>query len=153
MWILWLCEIHKLWICETCDFNMWNLHLTEENINPRSVNGKGYLTQICLSRKVRSVFTKMHYFPTPCKMWFKKVNSKSTLRRKRRGKGVGKGKVREFGIDMYTLLYLKRITNKHRERCSVLCNNLNGKRIWKRINTCICTTESLCCTPETITTC
>ena len=29
-----------------------------------------------------------------------------------RGKGRGKGIVREFGIDMYTLLYLKWITNK-----------------------------------------
>ena len=38
---------------------------------------------------------------------------------------------------------------EHRELCSVFCNNLNGKRIWKRIDTCICITESLCCTPET----
>ena len=29
-----------------------------------------------------------------------------------RGKRWGKGTVREFGIDMYTLLYLKQITNK-----------------------------------------
>ena len=29
-----------------------------------------------------------------------------------RGEGWGKGIVREFGVDMYTLLYLKRITNK-----------------------------------------
>ena len=47
-------------------------------------------------------------------------------------------------------------TVEHRELCSVLCNNLNGKRIWKRIDihvyTCICITESLCCTPETGTT-
>ena len=26
---------------------------------------------------------------------------------------------------------------QHRELCSVFCNNLNGKRIWKRIDTCI----------------
>ena len=31
-------------------------------------------------------------------------------------------------------------------------NDLNGKRIWKRIDTCICITESLCCTPEANTT-
>ena len=30
-----------------------------------------------------------------------------------RGEGWGEGIVREFGIDMYTLLYLKRITNKY----------------------------------------
>ena len=29
-----------------------------------------------------------------------------------RGQGCGEGIVWEFGIDMYTLLYLKRITNK-----------------------------------------
>ena len=41
---------------------------------------------------------------------------------------------------------------QHRELCSILCNNLNGKRIWKRIDTCVHITESLCCTPETNTT-
>ena len=30
-------------------------------------------------------------------------------------------------------------------------NNLNGERIFKRIDLCICITESLCCTPETNT--
>ena len=40
----------------------------------------------------------------------------------------------------------------HRELCSTLCNNLNGKIIWKRIDTCICITASFCCTPETNTT-
>ena len=35
---------------------------------------------------------------------------------------------------------------------SIFCNNLNGKRIWKILDTCICTTESLCCTYETKTT-
>ena len=33
---------------------------------------------------------------------------------------------------------------QHRELCLILCNNLNGKRIRKRIDTCICITESLC---------
>ena len=37
---------------------------------------------------------------------------------------------------------------QHRELCSIFCN-LIGKRIWKRINTCTCMIESLCCTPET----
>ena len=31
----------------------------------------------------------------------------------------------------------------HRELCSIFCNNLNRKKIWKRIHTCICITESL----------
>ena len=34
----------------------------------------------------------------------------------------------------------------------ILCNNQNGKTIWRRIDTCICITESLCCTPEINTT-
>ena len=57
---------------------------------------------------------------------------------------------------MYTLLYLKYITNKgllcSRGLCLILCNNLNGERIWKRIDTWIYIRESFCCTPETITT-
>ena len=32
--------------------------------------------------------------------------------------------------------------------CSILCNNLNGKRNWKRIVACIHITKSLCWTPE-----
>ena len=43
------------------------------------------------------------------------------------------GIVREFGIDMYTLLYLKWINNKDllysTGNPAQLCNNLNGKRI------------------------
>ena len=43
---------------------------------------------------------------------------------------------------------IKWITNKdllNSTGNSVLCNNLNGKRIWTRIDTCIWITESLCC--------
>ena len=47
----------------------------------------------------------------------------------------------EFGIDMNTLLYLKQIINKDllhsTGNCSIFCG-----RIWKRIDTGICTTES-----------
>ena len=51
------------------------------------------------------------------------------------GRGGWGGIVREFGIDMYTLLYLKSIGNKYllySTGNSILCNNLNGKRIRKR---------------------
>ena len=34
----------------------------------------------------------------------------------------------------------------------ILYNNLNEERIWKRLDTCICITDSLLCTPEPITT-
>jgi len=44
------------------------------------------------------------------------------------GEGGG-GIVREFEIDMYALLYFKRITSKdlpYRELCSVFCDSLDG---------------------------
>ena len=33
---------------------------------------------------------------------------------------------------------------KHRDLYSILCDNLYGKRIWKRMDMCLCTTDSLC---------
>ena len=42
-------------------------------------------------------------------------------------------------------------TVQHRELYSIFYNNLDGKRIWKRMDICMCITESLCCTPETNT--
>ena len=41
---------------------------------------------------------------------------------------------------------------EHGELCSIFCNKLNGKGIWKRRDTCLGITESLCCSPETNTT-
>ena len=38
-----------------------------------------------------------------------------------------------------------------RDGVKILWNNLNGKRIWKRMDTCVGITESLCCTPVTNT--
>ena len=70
----------------------------------------------------------------------------------------GEERVLEFEADLYILLYLKRITNKdlltlqHRELCSIICNNLDGKRILKRIHMCICIIRSLCYIPKTIIT-
>ena len=43
-------------------------------------------------------------------------------------------------------------TVQHREFCSAYYNNLNGKRIWKRIDTPVWITESLCHIPETLIT-
>ena len=69
---------------------------------------------------------------------------------------MGEGIVREFGIDMYTLLCFKWITNKDLvyspgNSCSVLCGSLDGRGVWGRMDTCLCMAESLCCAPETIT--
>ena len=36
----------------------------------------------------------------------------------------------------------------HRELCSVLCGDLNGKEIQKRGDVCIQIADSLCCTAE-----
>ena len=38
------------------------------------------------------------------------------------------------------------------ELCSMLCVSLDGKGVWGRMDTCICTAESLHCSSETITT-
>ena len=36
--------------------------------------------------------------------------------------------------------------------CSMSCGSLDGRGVWGRMDTCICTAESLCCPAETITT-
>ena len=67
----------------------------------------------------------------------------------------GKGIVRDLEMDMYTLLYLKWVTNK-----DLLYSTWNSAQyyvaagwegVWGRMETCICMAESLCCSPETIT--
>ena len=70
------------------------------------------------------------------------------------GEGWEEGIVREFGIDMYTLLYFKWITNKdllYSTEDSMLHDSLDGRGVWERIDTCICIAQSLCYSPETIT--
>ena len=67
------------------------------------------------------------------------------------------GIVREFGMDRYTLLYLKCISNKDllygtESSCSMLWGNLDGRGVWGRMDTRVCMAESLCCPSETITT-
>ena len=63
-------------------------------------------------------------------------------------------KDREFGMDMYTLLYLKWITNKDLLYSIANCVQcyeaawMGGA--WGRMDTCMA--ESLCYLPETITT-
>ena len=42
-------------------------------------------------------------------------------------------------------------TEQHREVCSMLCGSLDERRLWGRMDTCICMAESLCHSPETIT--
>ena len=57
-------------------------------------------------------------------------------------------------MDMYTLLYLKWITNKdlpYSTWNSAQCF-LDQKGVWGRMDTCICMAESLRCSAETTTT-
>ena len=71
----------------------------------------------------------------------------------RKCQGQWEGIVREFGADLYTLLYLKWITNKDLLDSTV--NSLHGSldgRFWRRTDACVCMAESLHCSPKTITT-
>ena len=74
----------------------------------------------------------------------------------RQGDGLGEGIVREFGMDTHTWLCLEWITDKDvlysTGDSSVLRGSLDGRGIWGRKDTCVCVAESLCCSPETITT-
>jgi len=63
----------------------------------------------------------------------------------------------EFGIDTYTLVHLKWLTNKDLlystwNSAQCLCGSLDERVVKGRMDTCICTAESLCCPPETIKT-
>ena len=78
------------------------------------------------------------------------------LRKQTYGCGGG-GIVRESGMDMYTLLYLKWITDKdltvwHVKLDSMSYGSPDGRRVWGRMDTCICMAESRRYSPETITT-
>ena len=56
-------------------------------------------------------------------------------------------------MDRYTQIYLKWITCEYSTENSVLCYVAAWMRgVWGRMDTCICMTKSLHCSPETITT-
>ena len=40
-------------------------------------------------------------------------------------------------------------TVKHRELCSVLCGSLDGRGVWRRMDTRVCMAGSICCSPKT----
>ena len=72
-----------------------------------------------------------------------------------RGEGRGEQIVREFGMDMNTLLYLKWIASRdllNSTGNSVLCGSLEGRGIWGRMDAGICVAKSLPCPPEAIAT-
>ena len=86
------------------------------------------------------------------KKWYKWTY----LQNRNRLTDLGKGILRDFGMDMYTLLDLKWITSK------VLLSSTGnsgqryvatwvGGEFGGRMDTCMCMAESFCCPPETIT--
>ena len=66
------------------------------------------------------------------------------------------GIVRELGMDMWMLLYVKWITNKDllfstwsSAQCYMVAQ-MGG--VWGRMDACVCMAGSLCCLPEAVTT-
>ena len=58
-------------------------------------------------------------------------------------------------MDMYTLLYLKWVTNKDLQYStgnSAQCYVAAWMGVWGRVDTWICTAQPSCCSTETITT-
>ena len=73
-----------------------------------------------------------------------------------RGKGGGGGINQEVRINIYTILYIKQIINKDLLYTTGNCTQYSvrtymGKESEKE-QIYVCTTDSLCCTPETNTT-
>ena len=65
------------------------------------------------------------------------------------GEEWGEGIIRECVMHMYDQ---QGPTVQHRELSSMLCGSLEGRRVWRKTDTCVCMAESLCHAPETITT-
>ena len=97
------------------------------------------------------------------KKWYKwtYLQNRNTHRLKERiygYQGEKRGRARSAVWDRHVYTTIFKIDNQqgptvqHRELGSIFCNNRNGKRIWERIDICICISESLCCTPDTNTT-
>ena len=84
------------------------------------------------------------------------IKQKQTYRFRKRIYGCLGERDRELGMDIYTLLYVKGISNKvllystgNSAQCYIAAW-MGGE--FGRIDTCIHMTESLCCPPKTITT-
>ena len=70
------------------------------------------------------------------------------------GGRIGGGIVGELGMDIYTQLYLKWITNNdlYNEVCSMLCGSLDGRGVWGKIDTWMCMAGSLYYSQDAIIT-
>ena len=54
-------------------------------------------------------------------------------------------------IVMFKMYNQQGPTVYHMELCSVLCGSLDGRGVRRRMDTCICMAESLCCSLESVT--
>ena len=86
----------------------------------------------------------------------KQMNLRNRKKLRKRTYGCqGDGMVREFGMDMYTLLCSECMTTRvlldSTGNSAQLCGSLDGRAVWGRMDKCICMTGSLCCSPETVT--
>ena len=116
-----------------------------------------------------ALFTLQHMLVLPSFLWLSNIPSRIPWHRPPlRGATDAENKLTvtisggwginwETGNDTYALLYIKQITNKDQlystgnsTQYSVMA--YMGKESKKRVDGCICITESLCCTPETNTT-
>ena len=68
------------------------------------------------------------------------------------GEGQSGSLDRRVHMSMFKMDNQQGPTVEHRELCPVLCGGLDGRAVQGRMDTCICKTESLHCSPETITT-
>ena len=85
-----------------------------------------------------------------------KAEARLVTQKLARGEKPFKSKIRkgQLGMDMYTLIYLKWITNKHLwysigNSTQYFAMTYIGKESFKKMD--ICITDSLCCTSETST--
>ena len=67
-------------------------------------------------------------------------------------RGVAKSRTRLKQLSTHLARNQQEPTVQPREVCFMLCGSLDGRGAWERMDTCICTAESHCCPPETITT-
>ena len=100
----------------------------------------------------------IHYVWELLEMIHMKLLIKQTHRLRKRTYGCwGKGQWGLWECHVHTAIFKMDTQQEpiilHMELYSVLYARLNGSGVWGRMDTCICMAKSLCCPPETITTC
>ena len=81
-------------------------------------------------------------------MRFKGKHGENINKKTAHGEGLGNGHVHTA---IFKMDNQQRPTVYHMELCSMVCGSLDGTGLWGSMDTCICTAESFCYSPETIT--